>query len=76
MGRPRLYNTPEERKAAKATRNKRSYSKFAVFFSYSSNTQVILKNTLPDIKITSMSSDGKNIPDKSRKSKRSQEHSH
>jgi hypothetical protein len=39
MGRPRLYNTPEEKKVAKATRNKRSYSKFSIYFSYSSNSE-------------------------------------
>jgi hypothetical protein len=64
MGRPRLYNTPEEKKVAKATRNKRSYSKFAIYFSYSNNSE----NTLPDTKITSMSSDGKSIPVKLKES--------
>ena len=31
MGRPRLYNTPEEKKAAKATNSKRSYARFAIY---------------------------------------------
>ena len=30
MGRPRLYNTPEETKAAKAAKSKRYYARFVV----------------------------------------------
>ena len=30
MGRPRLYNTPEEKKAAKSAINKRSYQRFVI----------------------------------------------
>ena len=31
MGCPRLYNTPEEKKAAKATNSERSYARFAIY---------------------------------------------
>jgi hypothetical protein len=30
MGRPRLYNTPEEKKAAKAADSKRCYARFVI----------------------------------------------
>jgi len=30
MGRPRLYNTPEEKKVAKAAKSKRCYARFVV----------------------------------------------
>ena len=30
MGRHRLYNTPEEKKAAKAAKSKRSYERFVI----------------------------------------------
>jgi hypothetical protein len=56
MGRPRLYNTPEEKKAAKATNSKRSYARFAIY-----SVPAILK-LFPDTEITSTSSDGGNIP--------------
>jgi len=32
MGRPRLYNTAEEKKAAKATNSKHSYARFAIYY--------------------------------------------
>jgi len=31
MGHPHLYNTPEEKKAAKATNSKQSYARFAIY---------------------------------------------
>ena len=31
MGRPRLYNTPKEKKAAKATNSKWSYVRFTIY---------------------------------------------
>jgi len=32
MGRPRLYNTSEEKKAARSAINERSYQRFVIYF--------------------------------------------
>jgi hypothetical protein len=50
MGRPRLYNTPEQKKAAKAANSKRSYQRFVV---YCVPVKKFLK-TLADTEITLM----------------------
>jgi hypothetical protein len=58
MGHRRLYHTPEEKKAAKAAKSKRSYIRFVLKVSWSHHST---EERLLDTEMISTSSDGKNI---------------